>query len=163
MRGKRGANEGQTRDTRSECRPLWATRGKQRAALVASAASARSQTSSLTSDGAALAASAAPYGPPVGSSGRHSQRGPFSNQDHPRGVTAVHAPLGRNRPMRPRILGRMCNSAEIHTKKCHLFTPRPPPSRQVLDEFWTFMFFKSHKNVTTRKGHRFGLGRGQLL
>ena len=84
-------------------------------------------------------------------------------QGHPRGVTGVHAPLERNRPMRPRILGRMCNSAEIHTKKCHLFTPRPPPSRQVLDEFWTFMFFKSHKNVTSNRCHQFKLGRGQLL
>ena len=52
---------------------------------------------------------------------------------HSRVVTAVQAPEKRNRPVRPRILGRMCNSAEIHTKKCHLFTPRPPP----LANFWT--------------------------
>ena len=64
---------------------------------------------------------------------RHSQRVPFLNRGHSRGVTVFHAPLERNRPMRPRILGRMCNSAEIHTKKCHLFTPRPPP----LANFWT--------------------------
>ena len=80
---------------------------------------------------AALAASATPL--PLFCPATKNGQSMDPAGSHSRGVTGVHAPLERNRPMRPRILGRMCNSAEIHTKKCHLFTPRPPP----LANFWT--------------------------